>query len=75
MDRGTEKLLEMIKDLNPYEEISADTKLIEEGILDSLTLMLLVSGIEKEFGIKIPEGKMMLSNFETIKSIMEMLQE
>lgn len=69
------KLLEMISDLNPYEEISMDTKLIEEGILDSLTLVLLISSIETEFGIKVPEDKIKLSNFETIGNMTELIRQ
>lgn len=66
--------MEILREINPYEDISPDTKLIEEGILDSLTLMLLVSMIEKEFEIKVPEDMLQISNFETIDNIIQMLQ-
>lgn len=68
------RLLEMIEEINPYEEVSSDTKLIAEGILDSLTVILLMGAIESEFHIKVPEEETKISNFETIDSIMQMIQ-
>ena len=50
MDHEIKKLSKILEEMNPYEEIFPDTKLIEEGILDSLTMVLLIGCIEKEFG-------------------------
>ena len=35
----TEQLLEMLREIQPYEEINQDTLLLDEGILDSLTMV------------------------------------
>lgn len=68
------KIIGIIEEINPYEDINETTKLIEDGILDSLTLVLLVSCIENEFGIKIPEEKINISNFETVQNIVLLLE-
>ena len=74
MDHEIKKLSKILEEMNPYEEIFPDTKLIEEGILDSLTMVLLICCIEKEFGIKVPEDELKISNFETMGSIMKMIR-
>jgi len=74
LDHEIKKLSKILEEMNPYEEIFPDTKLIEEGILDSLTMVLLIGCIEKEFGIKVPEDELKISNFETMGSIMKMIR-
>lgn len=69
-----DKIIDMIREINPYEDIDENTKLIDDGILDSLTLVLLISCIESEFGIKITEEKMNVANFETIQNIVSLIQ-
>lgn len=68
------KIIGIIEEINPYEDINETTKLIEDGILDSLTLVLLVSCIENEFGIKIPEENINISNFENVQNIVLLLE-
>ena len=68
------KIIGIIEEINPYEDINETTKLIEDGILDSLTLVLLVSCIENEFGIKIPEENINIFNFENVQNIVLLLE-
>lgn len=68
---------ERIKDFLTREVLSnknigavGDTdNLIEMGVIDSLSILSLVSYLEKEFGIKIDDMDLMPDNFETIESI------
>mgnify|MGYP002508130025 CR=1 FL=1 len=59
----------VIEEINPFDDFEEDTNLLEEGILDSLTLMVFIERIEEEFNIIIPEKEVVLENFATIKTI------
>jgi D-alanine--poly(phosphoribitol) ligase subunit 2 len=48
---------------------SADTDLMESGLLDSLTLVELIVGMEEEFGIKISFDEIDLDNFSSVNKI------
>lgn len=69
----TNKLIEIIKEINPYEEITEETELIADGILDSLTLVLFISCIEKKFNIKIPDNMIKVETFKNITAIDKMI--
>lgn len=71
----SEKILEMLREIEPYEEIDETSSLIEDGILDSLTLVVLISEIESAFQIKIPEDRLQPELFENVPKIVELINE
>ena len=48
-----EKILTILRDINPYVDIDRTSELIEEEILDSMGLLLLITELEKEYQIEI----------------------
>ena len=68
-----ERILELIKEINPYEEVESDTRLLEE-ILDSMTLVILINELEGEFNITIPENMLRPELFETVDKIAELVE-
>ena len=71
----TEKIIELIKELRPYEEITPDTELIKSGILDSLAVFGLVNQLENEFEIEIAEDAVTAKNFSTVLEILKLVKE
>ena len=73
-----EKLLEFIRaefldDQNMV--ITSDTKLISSGLIDSFSLVSLQQFIEKEFGKKIPPPKITVNTFDTVKQMIEIIDQ
>jgi len=60
---------------DPDEEIDETTLLISSGLIDSLSIVSLVAFIDKKFGVKIPDEKGTVDNFETINKIIEIINE
>jgi 2-hydroxymuconate-semialdehyde hydrolase len=60
---------------DPDEEIDETTPLISSGLIDSLSIVSLVAFIDKKFGVKIPDEKGTVENFETITKIVETIKE
>jgi acyl carrier protein len=57
------------------EIIDETTPLISSGLIDSLSIVSLVAFIDKKFGVKIPDEKGTVDNFETINKIIETINE
>ncbi len=54
--------------------IGTDESLFESGLLDSFGLTDLVTKLEQEFGIRIPDGDLNPRKFETIDKIAEYVE-
>jgi acyl carrier protein len=73
-----EELIEYIKKEfveDPDEEIEENTPLMSSGLIDSLSIVSLVAFIDKKFGVKIPDEKGTVENFETVNQIMEIISQ
>lgn len=68
-------LKKIIEEINPFDDFEEDTNLLEEGILDSLTLMIFIEQIEKTFKIEIPEKEVVIENFATIETVEQLVKK
>jgi D-alanine--poly(phosphoribitol) ligase subunit 2 len=71
-----EKLIQFITGeflTDPSRKITADTKLISSGLIDSFSLVSLQVFIEKEFGKRIPAPKITADSFDTVRSMVEII--
>jgi len=67
-------LKEICEDLGlDIQNIDDDEQLIDEGILDSLEILKLLSFLDEEFNIAIPAEKVNLENFKNLNTICEMI--
>ena len=69
-----EKVKEMLEEMNPYVEITADTNLLEEGVLDSMAIFAFVTDLEDAFEIEVPDDAIMKSNFATMEMIVSLVE-
>lgn len=54
--------------------LNSDTRLMEAGILDSLGLMSLLNHVEQAYGFTVPDDEFVPENFETPRTIANMIQ-
>ena len=69
-----EKLLEILEDAQPNADYATCTTLIDDGIIDSFTLLSLINDLEDAYGIRITPGEIRPSNFNSAQAIYEMIQ-
>lgn len=74
MDNMQKKILELLEEINPYEEVKMETQLVEDGILDSMAIFEFVTLLEDAFDVEIPESAMTKENFATIGTVIALLQ-
>ncbi len=73
-----EKLIAFIKKeflTDPDEEITADTKLISGGLIDSFSLVSLQTYIAKEFGKNIPAPRITAQSFDTVRQMITIIEQ
>ncbi|CAM5250343.1 hypothetical protein GCM10010329_07970 [Streptomyces spiroverticillatus] len=49
--------------------LDADTPLLERGLLDSLAIMEIVTALDKEAGIALPDTEIVAANFRTPRAL------
>lgn len=64
---------EIICDIKENQEIEWDKDFIEEGIFDSLEIMMMVEKLEKAYGCSIKGAEIIPENFVSIEAIQEMV--
>ena len=68
-----EKLKQLMKNVNPdvnLDNVTLDTKLVDDLHFDSLGMMMFAMAIEDEFGISFDEPM----NFVTVKDVVDYLE-
>lgn len=68
-----EKLLSILNDLHPDVDFENNESLIDDGILDSLDIVTLVTEIYAEFDVTIPAEEIVPENFNSAKALMELI--
>lgn len=68
-----EKLLQILASLHPDVDFENNEELIDEGILDSLDIVSLVTEINAEFDVTIPAEEIIPENFNSAKALMALI--
>lgn len=69
-----EIILNILQELCPYEDITPESELLEEGMLDSMGIMLLLERLEKELAVSIPAEELEPEDFADVSAVAEMLE-
>lgn len=69
-----EEIIRILKDVRPDLDFDTQTGLIENGLLDSLDLVSLVSEFDSEFGIEIPVEEITPENFDSVEAMKKLIE-
>ena len=69
-----EKLLEILSDLHDDVDFTSEEALVDDGILDSLDIVSLVTEIDSEFDVRIPPEEIIPENFNSAKALWELIE-
>jgi acyl carrier protein len=69
MKTNTEEIFALIKQMVNNEELKVDSLLLDEGIIDSLTTIELITALEEKFSLFIESEDLNHFNFNTIENI------
>lgn len=70
-----QEILDILREVNPYIAIDASSKLIEEDILDSMGILVLITELESKYHITVPLENIRLEDFETVSSVIKLVEK
>ena len=68
-----ERLYEIHVELQPEDDYRKETALIDDHLLDSLTVLALISELEDEYDITIPAVEIVPENFNSAQAMWELI--
>lgn len=69
-----EEILELLSDEYPEIDFAASDALVDDGILDSLTITGIIALLSMEFGITIPYEEIIEENFNSVAGLAKMVE-
>ena len=70
-----EELLEILSELHPEVDFETTEDLIDDGILDSLDLVTLITEINDRLDVSIPPEEIIPENFNSAKALLELIEK
>ena len=67
------KIILLLGEVKPYEEINEETKLIDDKILDSMSVLVFVTLLEDNLDIEVPDEEITRDNFANVGTIEELI--
>ena len=68
-----DKVLELLQEEYPEIDFTGSDELVDDGILDSLTLTGIIAALSMEFDIEIPYDEIIEENFNSVAAMAEMV--
>ena len=69
-----EKLLQILNEIRSDVDYENETALIDDGILDSLDVVSLVSELNDAYDIEIDMDELVPENFNSVQAILDMIE-
>lgn len=69
-----EKVLEVLKEVRQDVDFEKETKLFDDGILDSFDIISVVSELNERFDIEITVDELEPENFNTLNAIVSLVE-
>lgn len=70
-----ERLLTVLQESYPEIDFESSEELVDDGVLDSLTLVGIISALSLEFGVILPYEDIVPENFNSIDSMVALIQK
>ena len=69
-----EKVLQLLSEEFPEIDFTSSDTLVDDGILDSLSITGIIAALSMEFGITIPYEEIVEENFNSIRGLADMVE-
>lgn len=68
------KIIEILKRMHPEAKLDANEHLVDDGVLDSLDIVTLVTELNAAFDVAIPATEILPDNFNSVRAMCEMVR-
>jgi acyl carrier protein len=69
-----EALLDILRELHPETDFLKETRLVDDGVLASFDVVMLITRIEEEFDVVIPAKDIVPENFNSAKALYALIE-
>lgn len=69
------KLLEILEEVRSDVDFSAETALIDDGVLDSFDIVTIIGEINEEFDVEITAIELVPENFNSVDAMLQLIQK
>ncbi|MBQ2305227.1 MAG: acyl carrier protein [Firmicutes bacterium] len=70
-----QKILELLTEEFPEVDFQSSDSLVDDGLLDSLTITGIIAALSMEFGIAIPYEEIIEENFNSISGLAGLVEK
>lgn len=70
-----EQVLKVLEENYPEIDFECSEELIDDGILDSLTMVGIISALSMEFNVTLPYEDIVPENFNSVDAMVELIQK
>lgn len=70
-----DKLVKILKDINPDLDYEKETALVDDGLFDSLEVMTIVTEIDDRFHVEINPDDVVAEKFNSLESILGLIEK
>ena len=64
-----EQLIEILSELHGDIDFAAETRLVEDGILNSLDIVAIITEVADRFDVQIPAEEILPENFDSVEAL------
>ncbi|MBE6621279.1 MAG: acyl carrier protein [Ruminococcaceae bacterium] len=69
-----QKVIEILKKMHPDADVAGNVRLVDDGILDSLDIVTLVTELNAAFDVRIPALEILPDNFNSVEAMVAMIE-
>lgn len=70
-----ERLLKVLQEEYPEVDFLTDADLVDDGVVDSLTIVGVISAISLEFGVTLPYEEIIPQNFNSVDAMVALIEK
>lgn len=70
-----EDVLKVLRGEYPEIDFEGSTELVDDGILDSMTIVGIISALSMEFGVMLPYEDIIPENFNSVDAMTALIQK
>ncbi len=69
-----QKIIKILNKMHPEADVEHSTSLVDDGVLDSLDIVTLVTELNAAFDIRIPATEILPDRFNSVEAMCEMVR-
>ena len=70
-----DEFIKMLNKIKPNVDFEKEDALVDEGILESLDIISIISEIADQYGVHIPSDEIIPDNFNSAKALYELVED